>query len=142
MPTPRQIAIAQKKEQNEVKRGIINIVTSAAMHIIYDSHLAESQLWPKKGVLSHSTNNFELNDVIDVQARIIYDKNGNADEKLILNLINTNYARILKQSSQLELIMDQAVYQGVCFEYLDIYHIGLGLRKTWTTIDFTFTITQ
>ena len=142
MPTPRQIAIAQKKEQNEVKRGIINIVTSAAMHIIYDSHLPGSPLWPKKGVLSHSMNNFELNDVIDVQARIIYDKNGNADEKLILNLINTNYARILKQASQLELIMDQAVYQGVCFEYLDIYHIGLGLRKTWTTIDFTFTITQ
>jgi len=142
MPTPRQIAIANKKEQNEIKRGIINIVTSAAMHVIYDSYLAGSALWPKKGVLSHSMNNFELNDVIDVQARIIYDKNGNADEKLILNLINTNYARILKQSSQLELIMDQAVYQGVCFEYLDIYHIGLGLRKTWTTIDFTFTITQ
>lgn len=131
---------AIKREQSERKRGIINTVTSAALHIIHDSHLNGSTIWPKKGIQSHSTDMFEKTDVIDVQVFVHYNDDGSTNEKMRINLLGTNYARMVKQEKQLESIIDQSIYDGVHFQYVDRGDIGVGLTKTWIKMDFTFTI--
>ena len=140
MPTPRQIAAQLKKERTERKRGIVARVTSAALHIIHDSAFNGSELWPEDGVRAHSTSTFDYDDIIDVQVLITYNEQGEADEKLKINLINKDYPRINKQKEQIELILDQASGDDVYFEYIKSSEIGIGLYCTWTRMTFDFTI--
>jgi hypothetical protein len=142
MPTEKQIAAQLKKERSEIKRGIVNRVTSAALHVIHDSQLNGTKLWPTDGVLAHSTATFDYDDIIGVQVLITYDDNGVANQKLKINLINKNYPRIIKQKEQIELILDQSSEDNVYFEYVDFTEIGIGLYCTWVRMTFEFTINK
>jgi hypothetical protein len=140
MPTQKQIEAQLKRDRAEVKRGIVARVTSAALRIIYISHLKDSRLWPKDGVLSHSTATFSMDDLIDVQVLITYNQDGISNETLKINLINSNYSRLSKQKDQIELILNQAIEDNIHFEYIDFSEIGIGLGNTWSTLTFKFTI--
>jgi hypothetical protein len=142
MATQKQITAQLKKERNEIKRGIVARVTTAALHIIHDSQMRATSLWPEDDVVAHSTSTFDYDDIIDVQVLINYNEDGLVHEKLKINLINKDYDRITEQKNQLELILDHSSADNIYFEYDDFNEIGLGMYCTWTRMTFKFTINK
>ncbi|MFI5453545.1 hypothetical protein ACHMWN_15495 [Pedobacter sp. UC225_61] len=104
------------QKQNLVQRAI-----TAAMHILHDSFMFGTPLWPKRGFNVGWYP--EKMDCIMVGARI--------DEGygvLVLNLKAPNYTRITKQCKAIELIMSDAIYEDILFTYIrgGYHHHHLG----------------
>jgi len=147
MPTVRQLAIAQKKQDTERKLPIIARVCSAAMHLLHDSHMADTTLWPRKGFLAGFRQEDDKSDSIRFSARMEFDQGKATWQAIYFNVLNKSGARCYKQAKQIDLILDQAVYDGVHFlsqQEADnyFYHnecFFTGLE--FTSIYFKFTIT-
>lgn len=110
MATEKQIADQLKREQKQAKRDLISYITESVLHMLHDSQLFGSNLWPKKGFVSGYKGNEEL-DTISI---IIVISDNNSYKKVRFNILGKE-ARVLKQHRQLVLIFDQAVYNDIYF---------------------------
>lgn len=119
-----------KKEQTAIKRGITDLAIVAAMHILHDSHLNGSELWPKKGMFAGW--GFEDWDTVYVGARIFDDHN-----LLRVNIWDQDLERIREQIDAFDMVLDQATYDNIFFT---AYHHGLNTSGLGM-LDFKFTIT-
>ncbi len=137
MPTAKQTLTQIKKEQADIKRGIIDQVTCAVMHILYDSHLYGTILWPKNGVVACGNEGFEKGDIIMVRAIVRGNEN-----RLLLNMVNKSHKRVREQAKIIEPILDQAIYDNVFLHFTHYGDCGLSGTKTFGQMDFNFTIQQ
>jgi len=148
MPTPRQIILAQKKADTERKLPMIARVCSAAMHLLHDSHLYDTSLWPKRGFLAGFVNEFDKSDSVRYSARMEFENGKPTWQAIYFKILNKSGARCYKQSKQIDLILDQAIYDGVHFTseqeadnyfyHTDCYFTGLQ----YSGVHFRFTFTQ
>lgn len=123
-----------KKALAQIKRDQINDAITGAMHILYDSHLKGTTLWPKKGL--HAGFKIDDYDTISVQAFI-----NDLGNKLVINFYNNNDARINKQANAIMLIMEDAIYNNLHYTYIDHSAIGCGIDGTWAKLNYSFTLT-
>lgn len=110
MSTTKQIEAQLKTEQSKIKRDIISHVMESVMHILYDSQLYESSLWPKNGFKSGYTGEEKM-DTITIGILVI---NESGFKKIQFNIWGKE-RRVLKQRRQLALIFDQCVYDNLFF---------------------------
>lgn len=105
-----------KKEQAAIKRATIDKVFVACMHILENSQLYGTSLWPKNGFIvgsfpeKNSRGNPKL-DVICIKPLITDEYNS----WVRFNLWNKSESRAFKQCKQLKLIFDQTTYDGIYF---------------------------
>lgn len=99
------------KLKKEADRIEVNQAICAAMHILYDSRLYGSNLWPKYFTIEWFP---EKNDHFTIAARI--DNEGKL-KRLIINANNHQRfkTRMYNQLTEINLILDNAVYAGVLF---------------------------
>lgn len=111
------------------KQDIISQVTSAAMHILHDSYLYGSTLWPKRGFVIGALREDFIHDIIYVIARVrLNQRTLENDQSLSLILHSLNYKRIKKQAQTLDLILDYAVHSNVSFNMYDYPELDLETR--------------
>jgi len=123
-----------KKELAQIKRDQINDAITGAMHILYESHLFGTTLWPKKGV--HAGFKIDDYDTISVTCNI----NDNY-RRLTVNFYGNNNPRIDKQMNAVKLIMDDSTYENLLYTYQDYGTIGCGVGGTWARLYYDFTNT-
>jgi hypothetical protein len=110
------------------KPDTINAVVNAAMHMLEDSGMRGSKLWPKNGFRVGSG---ALADCIYIAVNAYsFPTVG----RLVFNPPDTR--RSDKQSDQIRLIFDYGRYENIYFEYE--FRNSTLLNKLW----FKFTITK
>ena len=135
MLTSRQLAEQTRMLLSNRKQDIVQRVVTAAMHIIYDSNLYGSDLWPEKEFVAGFGIECVVKDRIYVGVNAYgVDKNP-IEGLLIFNINNTPILRHKKQSNQIRLIMDQAFYDGIYFS--DVSQSSRFIDNPW----FNFKIT-
>lgn len=124
-----------KKAQTEIKRAKISEAITAAMHILHDSSLFQSKLWPSGGLYAGWPRE-DNNDTIYIGARIDND----AEPLLIVNLFSKNYDRIYKQMDAIELILSDAIKDDFKFQWLNLprYISGVGIDYNMGQLKFNF----
>lgn len=122
------------------KKDIISRVTAAALHILHDSQLFGSNLWPKNGVVVPATANHDAKDVIEVRPLIHTLPDGTTSQILRLNMFNDSYARVKKQQMVIEPILDHSIYDNIHFTFDYSRDCGMGLDRTMGMMNFNFTI--
>lgn len=120
-----------KKELAQIKRAQIDTAITAAMHILHDSHLFGTTLWPKKGM--HAGFNIDEYDTISVQAFI-----NEFEHKVVINFFGNNNPRMDKQMNAVKLVMDDSIYEDIAFTYQDYGSIGCGVGGTWAKLYYIF----
>lgn len=107
------------------KADIVQRVVAATMHLIHDSDLQNTPLWPKNGfkVGSFPEKNKLGNYKADTICAKVLMQMESSYYWIRFNLWCTTYGRGLKQQQQLILIFDQAVSENLYFfiENLDYY---------------------
>ncbi|MCY1522127.1 hypothetical protein D9M68_569720 [compost metagenome] len=101
-----------KIEKERVRRDLDHVVCSA-LHIIHESYLFGSNLWPRKGGYAGYPEENSC-DKLYVSARIDFEINKNL---AFVSVYNKTVSRSKKQIDALELILDHAVYENVIFMY-------------------------
>lgn len=125
MPTEKQIAAQLKREQAEINRGIIDQVTSAALHILHESYLPETTLWPKKGFKAGYRSKSAENNAIIYSARRTYELNYPVWQAIYFQCMNKSERRCINQQKHIYQIMDSAIYDGIHF---DLYEYNPGMH--------------
>lgn len=131
MTPERKAEIALNKQLSQKKHNLVNRAISATFHLLEDSFMYGTTLWPENGfkVGWHS----EVENQITIGARVT-DEYG----CVVLNFRAPNYARISEQCKAIELILNYAVYDDIYFEYVrgGKHHIyGLGLYNPRVVTD-------
>jgi len=106
-----------KKEQSALRLGIINRVFSAVMHILEESHIYGTDIWPVNGFKAGSfpdvdENGAYINDTINV--KVIAQAEPHM-YKVRFNNWNLTEQRIVDQTNQMLLIFGDAVYDNIHF---------------------------
>lgn len=116
MPTHRQIEAQVKKESGFFKQNLVHQVADTALHIIYDSYLYGSNLWPKKGFRAGWGIGCDLKDCIyyGVNAWGWMDENPNG--AIVFNFHNTPLNRRWKQITHLKILLDYTIINDIYFE--------------------------
>ena len=141
MPTDRQIAAQLKKEVANMKRDQIVMATEAVLHILHNSQLYGSSLWPKNGFLTGGYRWDEKLDTITIGINIVPE----SEYKKVRFNIWGKETRVLRQRKQLVLIFDQAIYNGIYFypeypEYINKLTCHYHDNYVMDMLDFKFTI--
>jgi hypothetical protein len=99
-----------------IKQNIVHHACDTAMHILYNSGLAETNLWPKKGFKAGHGIGCEKKDRIYFSANAFgWDKKP-VYGRLGFNIWNTPLPRERKQNRAIRLILDYAYYNDLFFE--------------------------
>lgn len=106
-----------KKELSAIRLGVINRVFSAVMHILEDSNIYGTDLWPVNGFKAGSfpdldENGNYKNDTINI--KVIAQTEPHM-YKVRFNNWNTSKQRIVDQTNQMLLIFGDAVYDNIHF---------------------------
>ena len=137
-----------KKEQTVLKQGKISYVMSVIMHLLEDSSLRESKLWPKNGFAAGSYPSINKNgnykmDTINIKLFANHDTDLGS---IRFNIWAKNYRRGYKLYYALLLLFDQTINDKVLFycAYSDLYHKMLSHHhndgSVMGMLDFKFTI--
>ncbi|RQO66811.1 hypothetical protein DBR40_21920 [Pedobacter sp. KBW01] len=106
-----------KKEQTAIRLGIINRVFSAVMHILEESHIYGTDIWPVNGFKAGSFPDFDEHGIYK-QDTINVNVLARAEPpmyKVRFNNWNTSEQRIVDQTNQMLLIFGDAVYDNIHF---------------------------
>lgn len=118
------------------KQNVIHHVCDTAMHILHDSYLANTNLWPKKGFKAGWGIGYGEADIIYYAARTIQEEPNKGI--LVFNLHARGRARRINQMIHLKIIFDYTITTELYFE--DAYP-----KSTYTfnddqvVVDFTYT---
>ncbi|NII81682.1 MULTISPECIES: hypothetical protein [unclassified Pedobacter] len=106
-----------KKEQSAIRLGIINRVFSAVMHILEESHIYGTDLWPVNGFKAGAWPDLDENGIYKYDTINIYiiAQAEPAMYKVRFNNWNTSEQRIVDQTNQMLLIFGDAVYDNIHF---------------------------
>lgn len=125
-----------KKALAQIKRESIQRAISACMHLLHDSYLPDTDLWPEyilAGWMPEKVN------TIMVGARIDEISND-----LIINNFTYNFDDTEAQMEAIKNILDQSIYEGVYFEFQGNTYSGPDnqARSNPGQSRFTFTLTH
>jgi hypothetical protein len=99
-----------------LKRDIISDVTGAALRMVNDSYLFQTDLWPVNGFVAGYGIKCQIEDRIYVGVNAYgYDQTPIIG-RLGFNIFNTTEKRKNSQIDQLKLIFDCAYFNGFFFE--------------------------
>lgn len=105
-----------KKAINELKRYEIQHTIACALHILHESYMYGTKIWPKRGFRGGWTD-FRTRDIINVGARVDYDSEPQWMRRLIINTTSPTPRRMYDQMEAIELVLSDAVYDGVLFRF-------------------------
>lgn len=101
------------------KRDKLSRVISAAMHIIHESHLSGSNLWPEHGFQIGYHGSEFLHDIAYLNAKYWnYPPKEEEDKLLIINMQSLDAKRLKSQGAAIDMIMEEATYDDVLFNIL------------------------
>lgn len=110
-----------KKQQTALKHDKKAFVFGAIMRFLENSHLYESNLWPKHGFIAgweagkNRVGNYN-SDTICINVMTEWNL---MDGRIRFNLWNKSEARIEKQFDQLNIIFENAFTENILFEFAD-----------------------
>ncbi len=117
------------------KQDIISRVTCAAMHVLHDSRLYDSDLWPEHGFKAGYPKETFIHDEVYIAAKICnYPLHKEDDQSVIFNMHSFIPKRIKEQALEIDLIMDNAVYDGILFNIWLHEKLGYSYRYYLTGI--------
>lgn len=105
-----------KKQVNELKRAEIQHTIACALHILHESYMYGTKIWPKRGFKA-GWGDHKTKDIIMVNARVDYDMPPQFVRRLIINTTSPTPRRMYDQMEAIELILSDAVYDGVVFRF-------------------------
>lgn len=140
----------KNNQMKPTKQDIISRAINAVMHILHDSHLYGSDLWPEHGFKTGISRD-KISDIIDVYISAgVNDTTKKYYQSMHFNIMNVQHKRSLDQAKSLDNIFDKAIYDGVYFESSihpsTPYHYRFSSRGIvrsnlqYIQLPFTFTI--
>lgn len=105
-----------KSQLTQQKRDLSSRVVTAALHLLHDSHLYGTSLWPKKGFNVGYGISSELKDGLWIFCNAYGHEFIPQIGRLGINTQNTPYSRVKKQFDAIELILSEAIYDNIHFE--------------------------
>lgn len=106
-----------KKELSQLNRDVKQIVITSALHLLYDSHLYNSKLWPKNDIKVGYGIGTKIIDALWIECNAEGIDNEPIDGRLLINTWNTSEKRSTEQFNEIERILDQSVYENIHFEH-------------------------
>ena len=94
------------------RNTVVQEVITTAMHMLHDSYLYGSDLWPVNGFKAGSGIGSHLEDCIHVGANSVNNQSG----RLYFNIFNTTEERITQQAFHIKQIFDFTLRDGIRFE--------------------------
>lgn len=98
------------------KQNIIHHVCDTAMHILHDSYLSNTNLWPKRGFKAGWGIGCEVKDRIYYGANAYGWDQTPAFGSIVFNVWNTGIKRLDLQHYHIKLILDYAYRNDLLFE--------------------------
>lgn len=132
-PTSKQLADQIRRTLSARKQDVAGMVVSAAFHIVHDSQMYGTTLWPKNDFVAGYGIECNVKDRIYIGINAYGIDQDPVTGLLLFNIHNTPFPRHKKQQQQIRLIMDQAIYNNIRFD--DEYKTDF-VNNPW----FTFTI--
>lgn len=100
-----------------LRNNIVSDVISSAMHIIYDSDFTESVYWPKKGIKIGNGLSSSIRDCLWLGCNAYGYENEPVIGRIGLRPGTQAKKRVNKQFEQIEMVLDQSIYEGIYFEH-------------------------
>jgi hypothetical protein len=148
MPTSKQLAHQSRKIHSAIKQDAIGVVYSAVLHILHDSSLYGSSLWPSGGIIAGFPREIFIDDSWYVGVSI----RGTESQWMYINIHSESATRAKEQALILDMILDESLYDGVHITVWLHEKLGTGYRyhlsgpaqpnKYYMHLPFKFTIQQ
>ncbi|MEO6522182.1 MAG: hypothetical protein ABIN91_10925 [Mucilaginibacter sp.] len=111
---PKRITIPQVDRERQ--RDIIATVRDTAMHILHDSYLPRTNLWPKNGFKSGHGIGCRIKDCVYIGVNAWVLDAPPITGRLYLNIWNTEEKRREQQAEHIKIILDFAYSNNLYFE--------------------------
>jgi hypothetical protein len=99
------------------KTDIVQRVVSATMHLLHNSDLQNTALWPKNGFKSGYGISTDIKDALWVGCNAYGIDADPVIGRMGMNTWNTGVARTNKQFKRIAIIIDQAIEDDIYFEH-------------------------
>ncbi|AMR34194.1 hypothetical protein A0256_23440 [Mucilaginibacter sp. PAMC 26640] len=116
MPTDKQIAAQIAKASVPIKQNLVHHITDTAMHLLHDSYLTHTNLWPKNGIHAGWGIGCSKKDRIYIGVNAYGWNQNPIIGRLGINIGNTGVRRKAAQVKHLEILLDYAYINDVFFE--------------------------
>jgi hypothetical protein len=112
MPTRPKIT----SEETAAKQNIVHHVCDTSMHILHNSYLFGSNIWPKNGFKVGWGIGCKIKDCIYIGVNAYGWEKAPVVGRLVFNIWNTGARREKQQAKHIRIIMDQAYQNDLYFE--------------------------
>jgi hypothetical protein len=103
-------------EERQAQQFLITHVHDTALHILHNSYLYGSDLWPKNGFVTGQGMDCKIKWCINIGVNPYGWANETIEGRLAFTVYNTGMGKKIQQEKHLRIIMDQAYQNDLYFE--------------------------